>query len=287
MHGQVSQDLFYWIKGHLTGIHGPLLQSGLDEKWWADSMECYTYLRNLQVWWETPYERRFGEPLKGPIIPLGWLVEYYPISAKDQSRIHQFGQKVFPGLFLGYALYAWENLEGWHNGCRRWGAGNDRRIGNLRKNTQCERGDIPQRKWRIHFPSRRWTNQTSWRRSRPENIHLDTGSSVSRRKSQRFSMRIRRVSTFTTSRLISGCRWSDKWFLVHVRKLQKPPSRWTKSQTLLAERSIIPYSTEVHWRFQNYTYEFGCQARETHRRLLENRWVTRLVRSSRHGVDTL
>ena len=34
------------------------------------------------------------------------LVEYYLISAKDQSRFHQFGKKVFPGLFLGYALYA-------------------------------------------------------------------------------------------------------------------------------------------------------------------------------------
>ena len=32
--------------------------------------------------------------------------EYSPISAKDQSRIHQFGKKVLPGLFLGYALYA-------------------------------------------------------------------------------------------------------------------------------------------------------------------------------------
>ena len=29
-----------------------------------------------------------------------------PITAKDQSRIHQFGKKVLPGLFLGYALYA-------------------------------------------------------------------------------------------------------------------------------------------------------------------------------------
>ena len=46
------------------------------------------------------------KPFKGPIIPFGSLVEYYPISAKDQSRIHQFGKKVFPGLFLGYALYA-------------------------------------------------------------------------------------------------------------------------------------------------------------------------------------
>ena len=25
-----------------------LLQSGLDEKWWADSMECYCYLRNFK-----------------------------------------------------------------------------------------------------------------------------------------------------------------------------------------------------------------------------------------------
>ena len=55
---------------------------------------------------ETPYERRFGQPFKGPIIPFGSLVEYHPITAKDQSRIHQFGKKVLPGLFLGYALYA-------------------------------------------------------------------------------------------------------------------------------------------------------------------------------------
>ena len=34
------------------------------------------------------------------------LVEYHLITAKDQSRIHQFGKKVSPGLFLGYALYA-------------------------------------------------------------------------------------------------------------------------------------------------------------------------------------
>ena len=46
------------------------------------------------------------ETFKGPIIPFGSLVEYYPFSAKDQSRIHQFGKKVLPGLFLGYALYA-------------------------------------------------------------------------------------------------------------------------------------------------------------------------------------
>ena len=44
-----------------------LLQSGLNESWWADSMECYTYLRNipdLLFDGKTPYERRFGQPFK-------------------------------------------------------------------------------------------------------------------------------------------------------------------------------------------------------------------------------
>ena len=47
-----------------------------------------------------------GQPFKGPVIPFGSLVEYHPITEKDQSRIHQFGKKILPGLFLGYALYA-------------------------------------------------------------------------------------------------------------------------------------------------------------------------------------
>ena len=91
------------------GTSAVLLQSGLNESWWADSMECYTYLRNVTDLLsdeKTPYERRFGQPLKGPIIPFGSLVEYYPITAKDQSRIHQCGKKVLLGLFLGNALYA-------------------------------------------------------------------------------------------------------------------------------------------------------------------------------------
>ena len=91
------------------GTSAVLLQSGLNESWWADSMERYTYLRNvtdLLSDGKTLHERRFGQPCKGPIIPFGSFVEYHPITAKDQSRIHQFGKKVLLGLFLGYALYA-------------------------------------------------------------------------------------------------------------------------------------------------------------------------------------
>ena len=97
------------------GTSAVLLQSGLNESWRADSMECHIYLRNvtdLLSDGKTPYERRFGQPFKGPIIPFGSLVEYHPITAKDQSRIHQFGKKVLPGLFLGYALYAGGNWKG-------------------------------------------------------------------------------------------------------------------------------------------------------------------------------
>ena len=97
------------------GTSAVLLQSGVDEKWWADSMECYTCLRNIQDLLsdgKTPYERRFGQPFRGPIIPFGSLVEYHPKTAKDKSRIHQFGKKVLPGLFLGYALYAAEIWKG-------------------------------------------------------------------------------------------------------------------------------------------------------------------------------
>ena len=65
------------------GTSAVLLRSGLDENWWADSMECKTYLRNVQdllSGGKTSYERRFGKPLRGPIMPFGSLVEYHPIS---------------------------------------------------------------------------------------------------------------------------------------------------------------------------------------------------------------
>ena len=116
-------------------------------------MECYTSLRNvtdLLSDGKTPYERRFGKPFKGPIIPFGSLVEYHPITAKDQSRIHQFWKKVLLGLFLGYALYAGEfgRVTYWLQTLRSW------RRWTHRKSTQkdsMQRGDISQRKRRIYI----------------------------------------------------------------------------------------------------------------------------------------
>ena len=64
------------------GTSAVLLQSGLNESWWADSMECYTYLRNvtdLLSDGKTPYERRFGWPFGGPVVSIwfiGWVLPY-------------------------------------------------------------------------------------------------------------------------------------------------------------------------------------------------------------------
>ena len=65
------------------GCHGVLLPSA-------------NHSRSL-VWWETPYERRFGEPLKGPIIPFGAMVENRPIFPKtcedSTSSVRKFYQE--------------------------------------------------------------------------------------------------------------------------------------------------------------------------------------------------
>ena len=92
------------------GTSAVVLQSGLDEKWLVGFHGMlFCYLRNIQDLLsdeKTPHERRFGAPFEGPVIPFGAMVEYHPISAKDLSRLHQFGSKVLPGKFLGRALHA-------------------------------------------------------------------------------------------------------------------------------------------------------------------------------------
>ena len=49
---------------------------------------------------------------KGPTIPFGSLVEYHPITAKNQSRIHQFGKKVLPWIVPRIRIVRGVNLEG-------------------------------------------------------------------------------------------------------------------------------------------------------------------------------
>ena len=84
-----------WMVG---GFHGMLLLSAKYSRYFSFG--------------KRPYEWRFGVPFNGPVIPFGAMVEYHPISARDQSRLHQFGTKVLPGMFLGYALHAGRTWKG-------------------------------------------------------------------------------------------------------------------------------------------------------------------------------
>ena len=59
-----------------------------------------------------PMKDVLGNHLKGPIISFGSLVEYHPITAKDQSRIHQFGKKVFTWIVPRIRSLRGRNLEG-------------------------------------------------------------------------------------------------------------------------------------------------------------------------------
>ena len=161
------------------GTSAVLLQSGLDNEWWADSMACYCYLRNMQDLLsdgKTPYERRFGVPFNGPVIPFGAMVEYHPISAKDPSRLHQFGPKNLARFFLGYVLYAGRIWKG------------DIMVADIEELEEMDASELHARRLNAkevltsmkgdkYIPNRRWNSQNRWRRLTSETIHLDPGSS--------------------------------------------------------------------------------------------------------------
>ena len=203
-----------------------------------------------------PMKDVFGQPFKGAIIPFASLVEYHPITAKDQSRIHQFGKKVLPGLFLGYALYAGRIWKG------------DVLIADPEELETMDASEI-----------------YSKRLNAKEVIFPKQGEFIfpiadGRVKTSGGDQELR-TSTLIRPRPIQGEGHVD--FLGESEGSLPQPhdsfpdageaindfwsmsgnfiyrqSRWTTSQTLLTERRIIPYSTKIHWRNHNYSYEFGC-----------------------------
>ena len=78
-------------------------------------MERNCSLRNAQDFssdGKTPFERRYGEPPCESISPSGLMIECHSMSAKDQTRLHQFWRKILPEIFIGYALHAEVNWKG-------------------------------------------------------------------------------------------------------------------------------------------------------------------------------
>ena len=153
-------------------------------------MEFYSYLRHIQDLLfdgKTPYERRFGMPFNGPVIPFGALLENHPTSANDQSRLHQLGATVLSGFFPGYALYVSENLwsrtlKNW----RRWTHRDSTPEGSMQR--KCSRRTEVEN---FMFPVSRWKSQNLWARIASENIHFDPLSSGTRRRTRNSSRKVR------------------------------------------------------------------------------------------------
>ena len=99
-------------------------------------------------------------PFDGPVIPFGAMVEYHPISAKDQSTLHQFGSQVLPDTFLGCASYAGRVWKG------------DIMVADIEEleqmdaselhtpKAQCEGSGKANGRCNFHITSRRWNGLT-------------------------------------------------------------------------------------------------------------------------------
>ena len=151
-----------------------LLQSGLDEKWLVDSWECYCYLRNIQdllADGKIPYERRFGEPFKGPTIPLGAIMEHHPTSECDQSRVHETWQECLTRDISWVCCDRGENLE------RRYSDNGHRRIEGLGRTrylpsrNQRKRSIDHTTVRKMHLPSSRWCSKIARKRLRIPRTH--------------------------------------------------------------------------------------------------------------------
>ena len=126
------------------------------------------------------------------------------------------------------------------------------------KRLKCERGDISQTK-RI-FSNRRWTNQNTWRRSGTENRHrpIQGESNIDFLGESEGSLPQPQGSFPDAGEAISDF-WSMSGSFIYRHHVEPRVKHYSP------ERGIIPHSTEILRRIQNYSYEFGCQARETHR----------------------
>ena len=243
------------------GTSAVLLQSGPDNEWWEDSMECYWYLRNTQVlffcWEITIWEavRNTIQRTNNTVWSNGrissyfckWHIETASICSKSLARY-------IPRL----CLVRGRNLES-----RHWRIGGDGRVWNPRQKEQCKGRVNADERWQFHIPSRRWNSQYFWRWSTFETIHINQGSSWTRRGTRSFSRRIRRTPSPTPLQDDSTRDDAEaKRISVYYRRFHLSPSRETQSQTVRAKTRIISYSVEVHRRYQKYTYITGCTVGE-------------------------
>ena len=204
------------------------------KRWKSDSIECRGNLRNvqdLQADGKTPCERRFGEPLKGPIITFGALVDFHAVFTARSVKNSSIWQESTTWNLSWLWADRRENLERRCLLCRPGRFWNVGCIWCLPSKNQSK-GSI----WSVRkddefvFPNSRWHTKTVRKRLQIPSTHSKAGTTCKEWKSQwRHSRRIGRVST---GRTCEAC--GD--FLVASRWHHLSPSHWTTSTTLCRKK---------------------------------------------------
>ena len=171
--------------------------------------------------------------------------------AKDQSRIHQFGKKVLPGLFRGSAQYAGRIWKG------------DIMVADIEELETMDASEIFSRNTRCKgstkFP-RRMDNslvqsqmyEKYWWKSGPENTHFDTGSSIRGENHVDFLGETEGSlapphDTFPDAGEAINDFWSMSGNFIYRHHVEPKVKLYSK------KRRIIPFHNEIHWCIQNYT----------------------------------
>ena len=167
-----------------------LLQSGLGNEWWADSTECYCYLRNIQDLLsdgKTPYERRFGLPFDGPIIPFGALVEYHPFFLRKTNlgciRLEQKSCQVY-FLVMHYTRVESGKETLWSQTLRNWRRWTHQKLHARR--LSAKEVSTPQRSGNFIFPVADGTVKIFGREQRLRTSTLTRGSVQNEDKNKKF-----------------------------------------------------------------------------------------------------
>ena len=136
------------------GTSAVLLQSGLVEKWWADSMECYCFCETFKISCLMGRHHMKGGSECSLIDQWYRLEQWSNITlslrrtCRDCINSFQKSCQVFPRLCIRRG----ENLERRHPGRRQRGIGTDGRIWNLCKKTQRKGSVNANERWQFICP---------------------------------------------------------------------------------------------------------------------------------------
>ena len=165
-----------------------LLQSGLNEEWWSDSMKCFYYLQNVQnllangksqIWTKI---WRIIQRTNCTIWRTGWISPRTPRKIK-QEFINL--EKIITRNCYWFCLIPWwesgknifqllrlKNLEIW----RHW---------NIFQKTECEGSSENPKRWRICIFCSRWFTKNIRKKLQIPRTHYETGFHRKEREYQR------------------------------------------------------------------------------------------------------